>query len=386
MRRNKDSAILCKWTVVLSLLVYGCGDTSQSGQNVTTDATRQLDLEYAIGFTAEYIDNYKLVTVPKPFRNASSGFKYALVPHGDDIPELPADVKVVRIPIQTVVCTSTTHLPLLDLLDESDKLVGFPTVKYISSETIQQRIRDEKVRDLGSEKGLNVESLLDLQPELMMTYVMNADYTTLDQIENANIPVVLNAEYLEETPLGRAEWIKFAALFFDKEQQADSVFSAIRDNYLRIQGLADATSTKPSVYSGVVYGDSWFMPSGNSWAGKFFKDAGANFLWSETTADGSLELSFESVYDTAYEADFWIGTASFGALAEIEASDSRYTNFKAFKEGTVFTYNARVTESGGNDFFESGFARPDLVLADLFKILHPEKLPEHQLYFYSQLK
>jgi iron complex transport system substrate-binding protein len=196
----------------------------------------------------------------------------------------------------------------------------------------------------------------------------------------------LNAEYLEKHPLGRAEWIKFMALFFNKEKAADSIFAIIEKEYLDIQARAKTVDSKPSVLSGIVYGDTWFLPGGQNYAAVLLNDAGCNYLWKETSSNGFLELSFESVYEKAHDADLWIGVGSFSSLKEIEAADHRYTRFRPFKQKKVYTSNLKKGLKGGSEFLELGYLRPDIILKDLVKIAHPDLLPEHDLYFHKKLE
>jgi len=219
-----------------------------------------------------------------------------------------------------------------------------------------------------------------------MSYTMTSDLGQLKKIKELGIPVVINAEYLEEHPLGRAEWIKFMALFLDKEKEADSVFNLIEQEYLTTQRLVQNVSEKPTVLSGIVYGDAWFMPAGKNYAARLLLDAGTDYLWSNTETNGFLELSFESVYEKAKEADLWIGVGSFKSLEEIEAAESRYSLFKPFREKQVYTYNARKGAKGGSEFLELGYLRPDLILKDLVKIAHPQLLSDHTLFFHKRLE
>jgi iron complex transport system substrate-binding protein len=242
------------------------------------------------------------------------------------------------------------------------------------------------VVDLGIDKGMNIERLIELKPEAVMGYTMSNDLGQLKKIKELGMPVIINAEYLEKHPLGRAEWIKFMALFFNKEKEADSVFNSIEKEYLQTKKLAEQAKQKPSVMSGIVYGSAWFLPGGKNYASKLLTDASCNYLWSDDPSNGFLELSFESVYSKANAADLWIGVGSFESLAEIEATEQRYAKFKPFKSGNVFSYNARKGAKGGSEFLELGYLRPDLILKDLVKIAHPELMPNHELYFYKQLK
>jgi iron complex transport system substrate-binding protein len=342
-------------------------------------------LKYATGFSIQREGKLIYVNVKRPYPGATAGYSYLLIPKGEPVPAHASDVQVIQIPLTKIVCTSTTHIPLLDYLHETEALVGFPTTDYISSEKMRQRIDAGDVTDLGVDKGMNLEVLFSLQPELVMSYTMTSDLGQLKKINELGIPVVINAEYLEEHPLGRAEWIKFMALFFGKEKVADSVFNLIEHEYLATQQLAATATTRPHVMSGIVYGDAWFMPAGKNYAATLLRDAGTHYLWGETESNGFLELSFESVYEKANQADLWIGVGSFASLAEIEAAESRYALFKPFKTKQVYSYNARKGAKGGSEFLELGYLRPDLILKDLVKISHPELLPEYDLFFHRKL-
>lgn len=368
------------------LFIFGCQQKKSIATTAASDSAATV-LRYASGFTVTYQnDNTKLVEVLYPFQGATSGYQYLLVPKGQPVPEHESTTRVIMIPLSSVVCTSTTHIPLLDYLDETDKLVGFPTTDYISSEKARRLVDAGKVQELGIDKGLNLERIAVLNPDMVMGYTMNSDYGQFKKVEEINIPVVLNAEYLEKDPLGRAEWIKFMALFFNKEKKADSIFQVIEKEYLHAKALADGVHNKPTVLSGIVYGDTWFLPAGQNYAAQLLRDAGYKYFWDDDLTNGFLELSFEAVYDRAHDADFWIGVGSFSTLKEIENADHRYAKFKPFKQKQVYTSNARKGAKGGSEFLELGYLRPDIILKDLVKIAHPELLKDHELFFHEKLK
>ncbi len=378
----KNSKLIWLLVVSCSLLVE-CSTRQDSAKNYTDT----LSIKYAKGFSIRQLnDGNKIVRVGYPYQGATSGYEYLLVQKGNEIPEHGKDVQVITVPIESIVCTSTTHIPLLDYLNETDKLIGFPTMDYISSVKMRKRIDAGKVKELGVDKGMNIEELFLIKPSIVMGYTMSSDLGQLKKIKELGLPIVINAEYLEKHPLGRAEWIKFMALFFNKEKEADSVFQSIEKEYLTTQLIARNSPTQPTVMSGVVYGDVWFMPGGKNYASQLLNDAGCNYLWSDTDSNGFLEVSFESVFAKAKDADLWIGVGSFKSLKEIESAEKRYMLFKSFKDKKVFTYNTRVGAKGGSEFLELGYLRPDIILKDLVKIAHPDLLPGYEMYFYTKLE
>ena len=371
--------IFTLWLAVGSLL-------SCSSKKDSATKSESISLtKYAQGFKVTIVGNSKLVEVKQPYQNATSGYQYLLVPKGEVPPTHDETTQVIIVPVENIVCTSTTHIPLLDYINETEKLIGFPTTDYISSEKMRKRIDQGKVKDLGIDKGMNIEMLYTLKPSLVMGYTMTKDLGQLKKIQELGTPVVINAEYLEKHPLGRAEWIKFMALFFGKEKEADSVFAEIEKEYLSTQQLVNEVKTKPTVLSGIVYGDAWFMPGGQNYAAKLLKDAGCEYLWASDSTSGFLQLSVESVYARAKEADLWIGVGSFKKLEEIKATEERYALFKPFKEQQVYSYDARKGAKGGSEFLELGYLRPDLILKDLVKIAHPELMPSYDLFFHKKL-
>lgn len=371
-------------SLIVTVLLFGCTSKKESVQSESQD-TVAIEMKYAEGFKVSRIGKVKLVEVTYPYQGATSGYAYLLVPRGEGVPAHDANTKVVTVPIETIVCTSTTHIPLLDYLGETEKLVGFPTTDYISSEKMRARIDAGKVEELGVDKGLNLEKLAMLKPSMVMGYTMTGDYGQYKKMEELGVSVVMNAEYLEKHPLGRAEWIKYMALFFGKEKEADSVFNAIEKNYNATLAQVKDVSAKPTVLSGIVYGDAWFLPGGQNYAAKLLKDAGCDYLWDDDKSNGYLELSFESVYEKAHNADLWIGVATMKSLEELKNTDQRYAKFKPFREKQIYTYDARKGAKGGSEFLELGYLRPDLILNDLVKIAHPELLPGYQLFFHRKL-
>jgi iron complex transport system substrate-binding protein len=351
----------------------------------TTAAWQPTQTDYAQTFDLEYGDGYKLIHVKQPYPGATRPYTYLLLPHGQPRPDSIKADAVVRVPVQRIISLSTTHLPALDMLGESDKLTGFAQAGFISSPAQRSRLKEGALTDIGSTQGLNPEQILSLQPDLIMAYGMGPDDGTLQVLHRTGVPVLLNADFLETSPLGRAEWIKFTGALLNKEREADSVFQQIVHRYDSLKSLTQNIAQRPEVFSGIVYGDIWYVPGGKSWAAQFLADAGANYLWSKTEASGSVPLSFEQVFAKAHDAPYWINTADFSSLQALAAADERYKRFRAWQQEQVYTYTNKINTTGGNEYLELGYTRPDMVLADLIKILHPELMEGHELYFYKRL-
>lgn len=369
-----------KWILFAALALAACKGEKKESKITTTPN------HYAKGFRVEDKGTYRDVIVQHVSDSSIKPIRYRLVEQGKPQPPTEADVTVIQVPITSIVCTSTTHIPHLDYLGESDKLVGFPSLEYISSPATRKRIDEGKVEELGMEKGINLERVAALNPSLVMAFTMTKDLGQLKKVQELGIPVVVNAEFIEEHPLGRAEWIKFTALFFGKEKKADSIFNAIESEYLKIKALADGFSEKPKVMTGIPYGGIWYLPGGKNYAAQFFNDAGCQYLWADNPSAGFLELSLEAVYEKASNADYWIGVASFQEYDKLKSTDARFADFAPFKNKKIYHYNGRIGATGGNEYFELAYLRPDLLLKDLIQITHPNAYPNPELYFYRPIK
>lgn len=343
-------------------------------------------LHYAKGFTLEYYDTHKVITVLTPWKDAGTTFQYILVPRGEPTPAGYEDEQRIDIPVRTVVTMSTSYLPYLAYLDVLDALKGHDNFKHINTPEVLELVQTGKLQEIGEGPNVNVELLLLMHPDLIMTHANNDMYDTHPKLYEAQLSVVINASYLEEHPLGRVEWIKCIAAFFNEEAQAEAVFSRIADDYERLAAMTRTVQQQPTVFVNAPYNGNWWTPGGKGYLAAFLRDAGARYLWAETESSGSTPRDFEAVYERAADADFWLNPSRWNSLADGLKADERFAQFKAFQQGKVFNNNARVNEHGGNDYWESGLANPDVLLADLIKIFHPELLPDHELVYYQQLK
>jgi iron complex transport system substrate-binding protein len=349
--------------------------------------SEKVTLSDSVGWTIEYFNNYKVITVLNPWRDAEEQFRYVLVQCGTPPPADVGEAQVIEVPVQSIVTMSTTQLPHLNTLGLLDRLVGVDSFQYISTPAVVEKIEAGELVQIGSGAEVNVEQAIDLEPELIMTYgVGSPESDSHPKLLEVGLKVALNSEYMESSPLGRAEWIKFTGAFFNREAAATAAYGEIASRYDKIAALARTVSEKPTVFTGAPFQGTWYMPGGNSYVAKLFADAGADYLWADDDSTGSQQLSFEEVFERAQGADFWLNTSSWKSLADGLAADERFAQFAAFQNGNVFNNNVRLNPNGGNDYWETGVTNPDLVLADLIRILHPELLPEHELYFYQQLQ
>ena len=372
--------------LVLILIATSILSACSSPQKQTAKATSGIDslqLKYAEGFSVDYFDNYKCVIVYSPWSEGTEYARYYLT--ADLNTETPQDGIKIKTPLSSLASASVTHFEFLQLIGELETIIGVCTPDLIFNETIAKKNKSGGVTDLGDPFKINVEQTLSLHPAALMMSGYNQNDANAQRVAQAGIPVLYNNEWMEKSLLGRAEWIKFVAAFYNKEILADSIFSTIENSYNRIKEIAANAANKPKIVAGSNFRGTWYMPAGNSFMGHLFADAGTNYFYANDTTTGSLPLNVETVLKNFSSADIWLN-CNYNSLDELLKADPKHGLFQAVKNNKVYNFNKRLLPSGANDFWESAVARPDLLLADVIAILHPEILPEHELFYANKLE
>ncbi|WP_309641444.1 ABC transporter substrate-binding protein [Flavobacterium sp.] len=371
---------------LLFLLIFAVGCQQKTTTSTGDIPNGSNQIEYAKGFSIVKHNGFSIVKITNPWPNATKAYTYILQEKNSIIPDSLKQNPIIPIPIKKIVVTSTTHIPSLEMLGVENSLIGFPNLDYISSEKVRHRIEAGKIKELGSNQNLNTEVLIDSAPDVIIGFGIDNNNPTLDNLQKSGLKVLLNGDWNEQTPLGKAEWIKLFGALYGLDSKANALFNSIVADYKNTLKLAAKTTTKPTVMAGAIYENQWYLPQGNSWGCYFLKEANAQYLWADSKGTGSLSLSFETVFEKAQNADIWIGPGEFVTLKEMLEANPHYDQFKAFKNKKVYSYSTRKGKKGGLIFYELAPNRPDLVLKDILKITHPELLPDYQLYFYEQLQ
>lgn len=401
-RMNSSAKVMIGLLVALvaSTCAATPGETAPFTRNLTQECLDAYDpnvdyfpdkatVLHAQGFTLEYFKHYKVITVLTPWPDARDSFRYVLVQCGAPVPEHVADAHIIKIPVDTVAVLSTTHLPHLVLLEALDSLVALSDFKTVNSPPVRQKIDAGELVEIGRGPTANIEVILDLAPDLVTVVGhVQSHYNAHPILQKAGVNVAINAEYVEPTLLGRSEWLKFTAAFFNKDGLAQRRFDEIVRQYEAYTALTRdlPAAKKPTVFGGSLNRDTWYVAGGKSYIAQLLEAAGGIYLWADDTHQGSVPLSFEAVFDQAMDADIWLTSGlHWFTRADLLAANERYGAFRAFRENRVYNNNRRLNEHGGNDYWETGLIEPQILLADVIKILHPERLPDHQLKYYRHL-
>ena len=352
-----------------------------------THPKKQTTLKYANYFSINKHADYKKIVVHSPWGSATDYATYYLVSKTVKIStEIPKNSTIIRTPINNIAILSTPHLGLLKKLNAQKHITAIGEAQYIYDENIKTAVAQNKIKELGAAYSLNIELLLSLKPNILFATGYQTLNDNLKQASDFGIPIVYTIDWMEKTPLARAEWLKFVACFTEQEVLADSLFNEIEARYLSTVEKLKDIKKKPSVLVGQEWKGVWNTPGGNSYFAQFLKDAGAAYYWFSDNSTGSLALSFEDIYDKQSTATLWLNPGQINTIAQLISSDERLTQFNAVQNKQVYGYFNQVNNEGANAYWENGGVNPHLILSDLIKILHPEVLPEYELYYYRRLE
>ncbi|MBK7712441.1 MAG: ABC transporter substrate-binding protein [Bacteroidales bacterium] len=366
--------------------VISCNEKRGVRNAENTSGTNIISIAQRIAI--ERYSGYTKVTIKNPWQGADNiNMVYYLVKRGSELPPEIDSSSVIRVPVGKIVCMSTTHIAMISALGEGKSIAGMSGTGFMYSPELRSMADAGLIKDVGYEANLNKELILKIMPDLTMIYGVGSESSGyVGKIEELGIKVVYNADYLETDPLGKAEWIKLFGALYCREQMADSIFSKEVDEYNKLKSfVAERSSVNPIVLLGLPFKDTWFISPGNSFVSKLIADAGGEYLWKDTKSSVSMPLGLENVYLKAVNADYWLNIGTVKTISEIPAIDPRLTDLPCYKSGKLYNNNNRITEAGGNDFWESGAVYPHLILQDIASILHPEIFPDNNLTFYRKV-
>jgi len=369
---------------IIPLLLTGltsCRSCTPAESAVEAEAGTPIEIRHARGFTASDHGAYTLVEIGDPTGADPTRWRYALLQRGASSAGIPADYTVIEVPVRGVVCMTTLQLSNFIALGAQEQVSGMTSTRFLFDEAMRRQLDEGRTRRIGIEGEFDIETVIALDPDLILVSPFKRG--GYEALEGLGIPLVAFLGYQEYTPLGQAEWIRFTGMLLGRQAEADARFAAIEARYDALRALAAGASEKPVVLSGELHSGNWYVVGGESYLARLFRDAGADYFLSGNTETGGYYVDFETVYARGAGADYWRVTNSHNGVFDYEAlgrSDARYTDFKAFRDRKVIYCNLRRTP-----FYELTPVQPEVVLADLIRIFHPELLPDHTPVFYRLL-
>jgi iron complex transport system substrate-binding protein len=365
------------------LLLLSCTSTNEDQQTKNTLTT--VPLSYAKRFTIKTSAEFTVLELHGNKNDSVITASFVLYKHQK--PDYSKEAYYIKTPINRVASMSSIYTTMIAQLKCEDKIMAIDNVDYYNNTFIQEQVKKGSIIELSKGPQIDIEKTIALQPDLFLTFGMGSPKDDVDKkLVQSSMPIAVSIDHLEETPLARAEWIKFFAYFFNKETLADSLFQITEKKYKDLKTLAQSSTHKPSVLTEIKYGDAWYIPAGKSFIAHLIEDAGGDYFWKEDTKTGSSAQSFETVYAKAKDCDIWINLYNLNSKKELLSYDGRYGLFRACKNNQLYNNNKTQNTLGYSNYWETGITNPDEVLADLIAIFSPTLLPNHEFTFYKKLQ
>lgn len=352
---------------ILAVLLSACGGAKKNASQQTKgDAVA---FKYATQISVEKFDGYTVATIKNPWKEGMTLHRYVLVPSDQEVPNHIPNGTIIRTPLKRAVMFTTVHCAMLMEFGKQDCISGVADLKYIKIPWIQEQVAKGRITDVGDGMSPVIEKIIDDHPDALFLspFENSGGYGKLEDI---NIPIVECADYMESSPLARAEWLRFYGMLFGCEERADLLFQTVDNSYHQLKQLAAKAKTRPSVLVDKVTGSVWYVPGGKSTIGQMIKDANGQYAWADDEHSGSISLPFETVLEHAGEADVWLFRYSSNhdiTYDELLSEHHGYEQFRAYKNQRA--YGCDVERSL---FYEESPFHPERLLNDFIHILHPE--------------
>jgi len=360
--------------------VFNC--QTRLGVSLEDIRSQEYSLHYAEGFSVACYLDYTVVEVRDPWNLQRNLQRYILIDRNKEIPDRLPEGTLIRIPIQNVAVYTAVHCAALNELGAINNVIGVCEPRFINSQAIRLRLADGFISDMGESVSPNTEKMIEMGVEVILASpFQNAGYGS---IEKTGIPIIECADYMETTPLGRAEWLRFFGLLTGKSALADSLFHETETRYMEIKKAVANVMHRPKLFTEKKYGSTWYVPSGQSFMAQIYNDAGADYVFSYLPGSGGTPLSFETVFEKAIHADYWLFHYNFDiemTCQSFAAEYALYANFDAFKKHRIYGCNTQYSL-----FFEEVPMHPDYLLRELVAIFHPDLMPGYQLKYYHPLR
>lgn len=370
---TKKALFFCLFTAVLL--------SSCTGNNSTTSAEGgdTLQLKYAGHISIVKFKDYAKVDLVDPWKEGRILHSYLLIPKSGKVPGKLPEGTVVRTPIQRSIVFTAAHCRLLEYLHRLDNIAGVADLKYINIPEIKRRAEQGRITDCGQSASPAIEKVMELNPDaLILSPFENSG--SYGKLGNLSVAIIEAADYMEVSPLARAEWMKFFGMLYGAEKEADSLFNVVETHYNRLKEEASLLPKGLSILTERKTASVWYCPGGKSTIGQLAADANGKYAFAEDNHSGSLPLSFEQVLEKAGNTDVWafkISTDKLMSRQDLLDEYRGYKSLKAFKTGNI--YQCKVNET---QYFEDSPFRPDYLLNDFILMLHPEA--KGKLRFYTK--
>lgn len=375
--------------VLCALVFVACA--GEPARSLEEFATVVYEPSYATGFDISGAEGAAstLITVRNPWQGAEGVEKRLFISReGERAPE-GFEGQVIEGSAERVVCMSSTYVAMIDAIGCTERVVGVSGIDFIYNSRVREAASEGRVHDVGHDSNINFELLLTLRPDVVLLYgVAGENGVANAKLDELNIPYLYLGDYVEESPLAKAEWTVVVAEILGVRERGEELFAGIENRYLELRKQVEESATeRPTVMFNTPYRDTWYMPSSRSYAVRIVEDAGGQYVYDGNHGTASQPIDLELAYVLTREADYWINVGQYATLEDLRRDNPRFVGAKAVREGRVYSSDRRATAKGGSDFWESAVVNPDVVLRDLVAILHPElNLVSEELTYYKRIE
>jgi iron complex transport system substrate-binding protein len=366
----------------ISVVLFSCSNEDHNEEPRFDYYPSKIEITYAKGFSVSYFKSYKIVDVYNDGDSTELIQRYYLVEQGTKAPEMESDAELIRVPLASVSCLSTTQIAYLSVLKQCNAISGVGHADFIKDSIIQEQV--SKGWTIEITRGGQVDKELILQSNTSTLMANAFDELSVSSLSELGIPVIYSTEYLENNALARAEWIKFFALFFNAEKKASTYFTELEKKYNEIQEKIIEKNAEPGVMFGSYYQGTWFVPGGKSLIPSLFKDAGASYVYADQMSVDNVHIDPESLMQRMSQIDYWGFVLSKEAepdLSDFLGGDQRMQDLAVKLDMNFFYCNSFYC-----DYFGMANLEPDVLLQDLGKIFHPSLFPDHQFVYFQSFK
>lgn len=369
------------WILVL-LAFVACAPKGKTGVKEVAEGDNLM--RYARNVTVCEMDYGYMMEVICPWDTTLSLGKFALLK--DTMAQVGEGLTKIQLPVQKVISFSATQWAVFLRLGEIDRVKGILEGRFVSDTTMKALLAEEKVYDIGTEAAANIERMIQIQPDILLySPYFDGNQGGLNVTGAVLFPF---ADYMEITPLGRAEWIRVIGMLAGCEDKANAWFDDIERRYNALSTLCANVEQRPTVFSDLAFNGQWYVAGGKSYIAKLFADAGADYIWKDNPSTASVPMDAESILAKAQHADYWrvINSNPFPMTYESLAKESPvYPLFDAYKNRKIIVCDILPT-----GYFEQSQCEPDLLLADFIHFFHPELLTgewaDYQTKYYHLLE
>ena len=375
MRRFLTKIIFCISYVVLLL---SCAGVKERYPAVDGEL---VPMQHSSLLSIVECDGYTVVDIANPWGTETMQ-RYILVPSVAELPsDLPAGV-LLRTPLENVILFSGVHAVLLNELGVANGIKGVCDAQYMYCDAVAAGLAAGAVANCGSSLNVDAEAVVQVSPDAV--FVLPYENGGFGKLDNLGFPLLLCADYMESSPLGCAEWMRFYGRLFGLAAKSDSLFSVVCDEYESLSRATKSAGYRPKLMCELKSSSAWYVPCGESTMGQMYVDAGADYLFSWCEGCGSVPLSYEVVLDKAADADVWLlkYNADVDRTRESLFADfAGYSHFRPFRQHNIYACNTRYRH-----LFEETAFHPERLLKELVAILHPELLTGYTLQYYEKMR